>query len=242
MKHLTTCTLLIFALLTSLPAQDQFRFGVELYPNMTTTILSGEGMFAALADNRAEIEDYKFSYGIRLAAVKSMTSRIQLRLAAGFTAKRHKIHQDGEFQWPVQNEHGVFDPTIPSGEGLDAITFIYTSSYVELPTSIIYNMDASGGFYLTGGLAPLININNGQKVKTRIDGETEVDKYTDKMTDYRLLNVSVHGGIGYRLALNDRASLLIEPRAEIFPFGVVKNALIQRRYFSAGINVGILFL
>lgn len=229
-KPLIALALLLTAA-TALTAQSTFRWGVNLYPNLTHRRL------IALSN-------------ISQPAIDSIEKREVSRpsLSAGFTmgwrGKKLGFHTGINFvdagYRTVKEATPEGDPKIELGSQR---RFAFQNNYFEIPAEVNFyqSLGERSAFYFMLGSAISINTTNrydtiyysGERV-TSASGQADSD-------DFRRINYAFQTGMGWEYAFSERLMMVLTPTFKFWMRGVLKENDLNRNLYSIGLNARLLF-
>ncbi|MBC7777719.1 MAG: PorT family protein [Phycisphaerae bacterium] len=228
-------TLLILTLLASIPSFGQshkFRLGVTLNAGLTDNFLSNDGSVPdVVATTFKNSEKSTLGYAAHAFAQYPASARLKLQLGIGYAKTG--------FDTPKRAL--VFE--VPEPSGLKYIKFEFSHHNITLPLQARYNFSKKKNtFYLMGGITPLFKLKRSKTITSwYADGGKKRKTEEDTITSYRTVNFNGSIGIGYDLKVAKRMNLFFQPTFDFNLLGVSKSASLNRRIYSMGLSVGLIF-
>ena len=229
MKYIIIILSILSVCVTSQAQDKKFSFGVSLFPNYSTGIISNDGNTAIAIQNiYSENEIGKFSLGGNVFVEYKLGEKSNIGFGLGYqnnglgTKKLDVIYLD-----PITS-----NPTIDY-----QIRFIYNYHNLEIPIYFRYNF--ANRYYLMLGASTIFNVLNKNTLIRFEDGRVEKSKSTDNSTDFRKLNFCGDFGIGLDYLKKEKLSLFVNSYVQYGVLGISKTASLNRNILSIGISTGI---
>lgn len=218
-----------------------WHFGVSTYTNYSFTMYSAEPESQWAVDIWKDTEQPKLSFGANIFTEYSFSKRLGLSIGLGYLnyGEQIKVDFDG-FTFPDQLDpfYGFVKPTgsIPNAK----FRFIYAVHSVEIPIQIRYEIWRQ--LYVKGGLSLLTQFRYTKTDWKKVENEKATrDTYTDNRYTLNPLNLGVNASVGYTFFPTTKVPLFIGLNTQYVAFGVMHDVTLNRKYISAGIEVGVRF-
>jgi len=216
---------------TALTAQPTFRWGLNLYPNLTNRrliALSNISQSAIDSIEKREVSRPSWSAGV----------------TAGWRGKKLGFHtginyMDAGYR-TVKEDTPEDDPKLPLGRQR---RFAFQNNYLEIPAEVNFyqSLGERSAFYFMLGTA--ISINTTNRTDTfyysgeRITGVHQ----QDDSDDFRTINYAFQTGMGWEYAFSERFMMVLSPTFKFWMRGVLKENDLNRNLYSIGLNARLMF-
>ena len=219
-----------------------WHFGVSTYTNYSAPLYSAEPESEWAVDLWKDVEQPKLSFGANVFVEYSISRRLGLSIGLGYLnyGERTNKHNFDGFTFPdtLDPFYGFVKPTGPIEGG--EIKFIYTTHAVEVPVQLRYTFGQN--WYVQSGVSLLGQVRYIQTNWKKIEGEKATrETQTDNRVTLNPLNLGVNAGVGYTFFATKPAQLFVGLNAQHVVFGVMQDVSLNRKYISAGIQVGVRF-
>ncbi len=228
-------TLLILTLLASIPSFGQdhkFRLGISLNAGLTDNFQSNDGSVPdVVANTYKNSEKRTLGYAAQVFVQYAASARLKLQGGIGYA----------KTGYATPKKELIFATPEPSAPKYSQ--FEYAHEDIILPFQARFNLSATKNtFYLVGGIGPLFKL---KRLKTNTlwyeDGRTTRKTEDDTSTSFRTVNFNGSVGIGYDLKIARKMNLFVQPTFDCNLLGVSKPASLNRRIYSIGLNLGVIW-
>jgi hypothetical protein len=218
--------ILLFAAgqLTSQSAEP-FRFGVSIYPNYNNTSTSKQ--YSQIIGKTKGRVGYTFG----LFSEKQLSTHWRIRVGLNYAVVGFQ-DQEHSFTWGSEYSTGTYvpDPTL-ARKGY----FIHEYQYIGIPIDVHFILQSGKSFFLSAGVAPLIQIrSNTISVLSYQYGHTVRKKSVQSTNDTQ---IGLHVGAGFSAPVYKKLILDIQPDFRVSR--VVSTSFLGLRWFQLGINFGL---
>ena len=234
-------TLLLFVLAINTNAQEtnpikKWSFGAELFPNMTSEIISSDGNTnddSEIYYNSTEIA--KFCMSGQVYSSYNFNSKTSLSIGLGYQNTGNKTRETqltyGDY---IDSRRGfIYGDSTSNGDNL---IFKYNHHNIQIPVFLNYNFTRK--FYVRSGISTIFNFSNTTTSVLRTSDETKRNTDKQTSTDYRTFNFSGNLGIGYSYFKSSNLDLYVQLNYETTFMQLAKNTPINRRPVSVGLIFG----
>jgi Outer membrane protein beta-barrel domain len=231
MKHL----LLLFALSFTFSAFSQnnkFKFGVVFNPSWSDNVSTNDGTVPRAVEESFKKLERKtlVFYGYPFVQY-ALSTRANLRVGIGYAISGYSTAR-------TKYVFGTPEPSAP-----EYGKFYYYYKDIILPTLFKYNFSKrKNTVYVIAGPTLQFNLNRITKaVFEYADGSIKISKMDDYSTAFRKVNVNATIGIGYDLKIAKKAIVFFQPTFDCNLLGTSNSASLNRKIYSIGINIGLIF-
>jgi len=236
MKKTTAIVFLaFFSWITSQGQESKFKFGINLFPNYSTGIISNDGLTPPeVVASIEEREISKPSFSALIFTEYSLKEKAFIGLGIGYQNNGERTTK-AQIYTGYDPVTGTFisDPSFPT----DA-RFVYNHHNIEIPLYFRYVF--GNKFFVMLGTSGIVNFSNTiSSVFYYENGSKEKNTENDDLIDARRFNISANFGIGMDYLRKDRFSLFIFPYAQYGLLGISKSVNLNRNMLSIGLSTGI---
>ena len=216
-----------------------WHFGVSTYTNYSAPLYVSETETEWMVDVWKNVEEARLSFGINFFSEYALTPNLSVSVGLGYLN-----YGDKTKKYSIGN-YAYFDPFYglvqPSGDIPDAqVRYIYSTHAVEVPVQLRYTFGQN--WYVQSGVSLLGQVRYIQTNWKKIEGEKATrETQTDNRVTLNPLNLGVNAGVGYTFFATKPAQLFVGLNAQHVVFGVMQDVTLNRKYISAGIEVGVRF-
>jgi len=145
-------------------------------------------------------------------------------------------------RWGIQNNGGVFDPSIDSGENITDIKYVNNYFYLEMPFGLRHYMGGDKAkFFIQGEIMPSYFIaNQDRTIYKAKDGPDESLLQNVGYSDVRTVNVGAGFSLGLELPIGHNFSLSFQPHASLNFLGI-QNSNNESKWYALGVRGGVVY-
>lgn len=211
--------------------KNSFELGFSIMPLISDNLLThGDDVDPSIASNYRNREVSRFGGSVNLIIRESITSKFSLQSGLGFTLNGYNYRKTAT-SW------GAPDPTLPI-----AIKSQYIYQNINIPLLMSYNFKMfRKNCYIQSGLVGVFAIKKSIFFTRYFLSNKEISTSSnDDSVRNNNLNASI--GIGMDIIKRENYNLFIQPNFDINLFNIGKKTTpIQRRIYSLGLSLGMMF-
>ncbi len=218
----------ILFLLKNAVAQSRFEVGINLYPNISSAIIVGEGF---VHDVYRNIETSKLSYSAGPFVRMPLGRRWGASAGVNYINTGYATHKQD------------LSPGTPE-PGPESIQYIYRKTALEIPLLLdwVFVNRAKWKLYAVAGPSLWLNLaDDVVEIRWYENGDKKKSTRTDESAEFRQVNGILTAGLGWRGQLTPALSLFIQPSYQIALQGIAKDVALNRRLTNFGLATGLIF-
>lgn len=218
----------ILFLLKDAVAQSRFEVGVNLYPNISSASIIGEGF---VHDVYRNIETSKLSYSAGPFVRMPLGRRCGASVGVNYINTGYATHKQD------------LSPGVPE-PGPESIQYIYRKTALEIPLLLDWAFvnRAKWKLYAIAGPSLWLNLaDDVVEIRWYENGDKKKSTRADASAEFRQVNGTLTAGLGWRGQLSPRLSFFVQPSYQIGWQGIAEDVFINRRLTNFGLATGLIF-
>jgi len=226
MKKTLLLAIILF-LLKNAVAQSCFEFGINLYPNISSAIIMGEGF---VYDVYRNVETSKLSYSAGPFVRVPLGQRWGASVGVNYVNTGYATHKQD------------LSPGMPE-PGPKSIQYIDRKTALEIPLLLDWSFVNGTKWKLYASAGPSLWLNLADdvvEIRWYENGDKKKSVRTDESAEFRRVNGALTAGLGLRGQLSPRLSFFVQPSYQIALQGMAQNTLLNRRLTNFGLATGLI--